>query len=135
MTGINIPATDVTLPGLRNLKNWSALQEKLPQSMSGLLGTVQGLPTIQLNAQERQLWDFTHGQMTIAEIAKELDRPIETIRQVAFCLTVAGLAEEIPFIKAESNAEEIELQITSPQLPSSAFLKHMKGFLKKQVES
>ena len=135
MTGINIPATDVTLPGLRNLKNWSALQEKLPQSRSGLLGTIQGPPTIQLNAQERQLWEFTDGQMTIAEIAKELDRPIETIRQVAFCLTAAGLAEEITFIKAESHAEEVELQIASPQLPSSAFLKHMKGFLKQQAES
>lgn len=135
MTGINIPATDVTLPGLRNLKNWSALQDKLPQSMSGLLGTVEGLPTIQLNTQERQLWEFTNGQMTIAEIAKKLDRPIEAIRQVAFCLTVAGVAEEIPFIKAESNVEDVEVQITSPKLPSSAFLKHMKGFLKKQVKS
>lgn len=134
MTGINIQATDVTLPGLRNLKNWSALQEKLPQSMSGLLATVQGLPTIQLNAQERQLWEFTNGQMTIAEIAKELDRPIESIRQIAFCLTVAGLAEEIPFIKAESNAENVELQTISPQIPSSTFLKHMKEFLKKQAK-
>ncbi len=137
MTGINIPATDVTLPGLRNLKNWSALQEKLPQSMSGLLGTVEEPMTVQLNAQERQLWKFTDGQMTIADIAKELDCPIEAIRQTAFRLTVAGLAEEIPFVKAESNTENVnvELQTTSPQIPSSAFLKHMKGFLKKQTKS
>lgn len=135
MTGINIQATDVTLPGLRNLKNWSALQEKLPQSMSGLLATVQGMPTIQLNAQERQLWEFTNGQMTIAEIAKRLDRTIEEIQRTAFCLTVAGLAEEIPFIKTESSAEDVELQIMSQHLPSSGFLKHMKGFFKKQVKA
>lgn len=135
MTGINIQATDVTLPGLRNLKNWSALQEKLPQSMSGLLATVQGMPTIQLNAQERQLWEFTNGQMTIAEIAKRLDRSIEEIQRTAFCLTVAGLAEEIPLINAKSGAENVELHSLSPQLPSSGFLKHMKGFLKKQVTS
>jgi hypothetical protein len=135
MTGINIQATDVTLPGLRNLKNWSALQEKLPQSMSGLLATVQGMPTIQLNAQERQLWEFTNGQMTIAEIAKRLDRTIEEIQRTAFCLTVAGLAEEIPFIKTESSAKDLELQIMSQHLPSSGFLKHMKGFFKKQVKS
>ena len=135
MTGINIPATEVTLPGLRNLQNWSALEEKLPQPRSGLLGTIQGVPTVQLNAQERQLWDFTNGQMTIAEIAKQLDRPIEAIRRTAFCLTVAGLAEEIPFIKTESKPEDLEIQTTSPQLPSSAFLKNMKGFLKKQAKS
>lgn len=135
MTGINIPATDVTLPGLRNLKNWSALQEKLPQSLSGLLGTLEGPMTTKLNAQERQLWDFTNGQITIAEIAKKLDRPIEAIRKIAFCLTVAGLAEEVPFVRAASNVEEVEVQITAPKLPSSAFLTHMKGFLKKQVEA
>jgi hypothetical protein len=90
MTGINIPATEVTLPGLRNLTNWSALDPKLPQPTSGLLGMVEGELPIQLNAKESKVWEFANGMVPIADIAKTLDLSIELARRTAFCLTVAG---------------------------------------------
>lgn len=134
MTGISIPATEVTLPGLRNLKNWSALEEKLPQPMSGLVRTIEGQPDIQLNAQERAVWNCIQGDRTIAEIAQTLDQPIEVVRRTSFCLTVAGLAEEVPFMQADANPEEAEIQTTVPASPSQAFLLNMKGFMQQQVK-
>jgi hypothetical protein len=138
MTGINIPATDVTLPGLRNLSNWSALESKLPQTTSGLLGMVEGELPIQLNAKESKVWEFANGMVPIADIAKKLDLSIELARRTAFCLTVAGLAEEVPMLspsrKAAVNEDDKPLINKPMDAPSSAFLDKMMGFLKQQAE-
>jgi Domain of unknown function (DUF4388) len=134
MTGINIPATEVTLPGLRNLTNWSALESKLPQLTSGLLGMVEGELPIALNAKESKVWGFANGMVAIGDIAKQLDLSVELTRQTAFCLTVAGLAEEVPMLSASSKADVQENDEPLRNAPSSAFLEKMMGFLKQKAE-
>ncbi len=134
MTGINIPATEVTLPGLRNLSNWSALDPKLPQPTSALLGMVEGELPIQLNAKESKVWAFANGMVPIGDIAKKLDLSIELARRTAFCLTVAGLAEEVPMLSSSSKAEVSQADQFLMEVPSSAFLEKMMGFLKQQSE-
>jgi Domain of unknown function (DUF4388) len=147
MTGISIPATDIALPGLRSLRNWSALEPKLPLPTSTILRTVQGAPPVKLNDQELKVWAFTDGRVSIAEMVKNLDLPVETVRRTAFCLTVAGLAEEVPLRRREPRAVSIGIASpaspvgtvkTGPALtsvsPSQAFLDKVSGFLQRKAQ-
>ncbi len=136
MIGTSIPATEVTLPGLRSLRNWSALEEKLPGSTSGLLSVNQGKPKVQLNQQEWKVWEFTDGTVSLTEIAQRLSLSLESIRRIAFCLTTAGLAEEIPLIdlKPASQPEGASIAKAEAAKPSQEFLSQMMSFLKKQSQ-
>jgi Domain of unknown function (DUF4388) len=58
MTGLSAPATDVTLAGLRNLKDWSTLEDKLPDPDAALLSIVEGKPHLKLNQSELMVWEF-----------------------------------------------------------------------------
>ncbi len=131
MTGISIPATDITLPGLRNLHNWSALESKLPLPTSTILRSNYGILPVKLNEQELKVWNLTDGKTTIDEMAIKLDRPIESIRRTAFCLTIAGLAEEIPMVVRSARAPET----TTTSLPSQTFLERVRGFLQQKAEA
>jgi len=134
MIGTSIPATEVTLPGLRNLRNWSALETKLPSSTSGLLSVTQGNPPVQLNQQEWKVWEFADGNTPLTKIAEQLSLPLDSIRRIVFCLTVAGLAEEISLIDLNPASKPDEASITSAESskPSQEFLNQMVSFLKKQ---
>ncbi|NEP19553.1 MAG: DUF4388 domain-containing protein [Leptolyngbya sp. SIO4C1] len=98
MTGLSIPATEVTLPGLRALKDWNALQNKLPSPQSGLQSLVGGQPNIRINQIEWNVWTFTNGKTPLTKIAQQLNLPLETVQKVAFRLIVVGLAEEVPMM-------------------------------------
>lgn len=140
MTGLSAPATEVTLAGLRALKDWSALQDKLPLPTSALMSVVESKPDIKLNQVEWQVWEFTNGAMPLQAVAKQLQISVEKIQQVAFRLIVIGLAEETPLI------QEAAHPISAPVLPvpvasageatsavSQSFLKSLVSFLKNQV--
>lgn len=140
MTGLSAPATEVTLAGLRALKDWSALVDKLPHPSSALMSAIEGKPDLKLNAVEWQVWEFTNGVMPLQAIAAQLQVSIEKIQQVAFRLIVIGLAEETPLIQeaitpptAPSLPEPVLAVEEAPGAVSQSFLKHLVGFLKKQV--
>jgi Domain of unknown function (DUF4388) len=98
MTGLTAPAKEVTLAGLRVLRDWHMLQSKLPEPASGLTNAVSGKPQLRLNQLEWQVWEFANGNAAIQDIAKQLQLPIEKIQQVAFRLMVVGLVEEVPWL-------------------------------------
>jgi hypothetical protein len=137
MIGTSVPATEVTLPGLRNLRNWSALEDKLPNSTSGLISRSVGNPQIHLNQLEWQVWEFTSGTVSLTEIAERLSLSLESVQRTAFCLMVAGLAEEIPLVELTSQSENMLSHGASAASsgPSQEFLSQMIGFLKKQIQS
>ena len=134
MTGMNISATAVTLPGLRRLRNWSALEDKLPNPTSALLSSTDKEPQLPLTGQEKRAWKFADGSTSLNEIAQRLDSSIDTIRRIAFRLTISGLVEEVPIIalnlKADKGASLPGSE--SPNLPSPEFLSQMLHFLNKQ---
>lgn len=99
MTGLSTPANEVTLSGLRALKNWTALINKLPAPSSGLLSMIEGQPKLSLNQDEWKIWEFTKGNITIEAMAKQLDMPLEKLQQISFRLMVIGLVEEIPMLE------------------------------------
>jgi Domain of unknown function (DUF4388) len=140
MTGISIPATDITLPGLRSLRDWSALDTKLPLSTSSLLSTVKGDLSVKLNEKELQIWRLADGTVPIAQMVQQLDISLESARRTAFCLTVAGLAEEVPMMipapkRTISPNPEVLTTAEAPAIstPSQAFLDRVRGFLQQKA--
>lgn len=149
MTGLIATATDVTLAGLRALKDWNALSEKLPDPSSALVSVVEGKPNLRLNPNEWQVWEFTNGTMALKDIAQQLNLPVAKAQQIAFRLIVTGLAEEMPMIAAPppSALDLLEADPEPHLMPSHApvtagagappvsqsFLQNLVGFLKGKV--
>ncbi len=147
MTGLNAPATEVTLAGLRALKDWRMLAEKLPDPMATLISVIEGKPHHRLNQIEWQIWEFTNGNVPLSAIAKQLQLPVLKIQQVAFRLIVVGLIEEVPMVLTPTVPDEPlptleDIQPSETQEPSSeqpsqpssevsqSFLQNLVTFLK-----
>ncbi|WP_413171485.1 DUF4388 domain-containing protein [Anabaena azotica] len=154
MTGLSMSATEVILIGLRALRDWRALEEKLPDPTSGLSGLMLKQTKVQLNAQEWQVWEFVNGQVSLQHIANQLSIPIVTIQQIAFRLIVVGLAEEYFMVAATPTYTlEESLSTSTPTLTfpepvqetvpaikatekppvSQSFLKNLVGFLRSKA--
>ncbi len=154
MTGLSAPATEVTLAGLRVLKDWSALESKLPDPLSTIVSVVEGKPHLHLNSTEWQIWEYTNGNETLLSIAKQLQKPIRQIQQIVFRLSVVGLIEDVPMVLspvpdstskkaaamgsdaiAPSSDNSIppnaaDNQASAPNQMSHSFLNNLMGFLK-----
>ncbi|WP_071191530.1 DUF4388 domain-containing protein [Trichormus sp. NMC-1] len=156
MTGLSMSATEVILIGLRALRDWTALEEKLPDPTSGLSGFMVKQPKMQLNAQEWHVWEFVNGQVSLQYIANQLTIPIATVQQIAFRLIIVGLAEEY-FMVAATPTFTVEEPISTPAVTfpepvkelvaatkpleksvekpsvSQSFLKNLVGFLRNKT--
>lgn len=104
MTGLSRSATDVLLSGLRNLRDWSALAEKLPDPNSGLISLIQGKPQVQLDLAERRVWEFARGQVSIQDISKRLEISVESMQQIALRLILANLVQEAAIVQSSTPA-------------------------------
>jgi hypothetical protein len=137
MTGLNAPATEVTLAGLRALKDWSALADKLPEPTSALASVTAGKPQQRLNQSEWQMWEFVNGSISLHAIAQQLQLPIAKVQQLAFRLIVSGVAAEMPLIASQSITEPESIESlatqTEPAQVSHSFLQNLVGFLKGKV--
>lgn len=133
MTGQMMMPTEVTLGALRVLKNWAALEEKMPEVNSSLESIIDGKPHLRLNRSEWQTWEFTNGTMSIRNIAEQLRMPVEEVRQVAFRLIVVGLAEEVPAMAGMMSSlpgENLAIGGTEADDLSPTFLQSLVEFLK-----
>jgi Domain of unknown function (DUF4388) len=139
MTGLSAPATEVTLAGLRALKDWTALSDKMPEPTSALISVIDGKPEIPINQCEWQVWEFTNGTVSLKVIANQLQLPIGKVQQIAFRLIVAGLAEEIPLLietpSTTPEPEPLESSIPASEASgiSQSFLQNLVGFLRSKV--
>lgn len=143
MTGLSMPASEAALSGLRVLRDWTALTEKLPDPYSGLSSTIGGQPEFKLNTHEWQVWEFANGTVSLSAIAKQLGLALEKVQQIAFCLIVANMAEEVFLVSAApATVPEITPIINIPEpatasasktAVSKSFLQNLVGFLKNKV--
>lgn len=138
MTGLSNKAVEVTLEGLRVLKDWSALKEKLPSPNSGLISISQGTPKLSINKLESRVWEYTDGKTPLTTIAKQLNLPIEEVQQIAFRLVIVNLADEIPLVSMFDTPTNIEKATMDLNLPTSksnqisqSFVEDLVGFLDK----
>ena len=109
MTGLSAPATEVTLAGLRALKDWTALADKLPAPESAVISVIEGNPTLRLKQVEWQLWEFTDGTAPLTTIAKQMQLSVEKVQRIAFRLTMVGLVEEMPLLMPVPDLTEMDL--------------------------
>ena len=133
MTGLSIPATEVTLPGLRALKKWDALEAKLPDAASGLKSLVNGQPNLRINQAEWQVWSLADGSTSLSHIATQLGQPIELIRRIAFRLIFVGLAEEVPVALSRPTVDAgipAFSQSAAAEPVSPNFIKNLMGYLR-----
>lgn len=140
MTGLSVPATQAILVGLRVLRNWDALAEKLPDPNGGLVSIIEGQPQYRLDSLEWQVWEYTKGTMSLSAIARQLRLPVEKVQQVAFRLITIGLAEEVPLIVGTLPTQEVEplpAQVIEEddekQNVSQSFVQSLVGFLRSKV--
>lgn len=112
ITGLNMPATEVTLMGLRTLQDWSTLAEKLPEPTAGL-STISDQPQVRLESSELQVWELANGSTSLQQIAKKLGFSVEKVQQIAFRLIVANLVEEI--FQAEGGATSVLEDLPKPK--------------------
>lgn len=139
MTGLSMPATEVTLMAMRALKDWRALAHKLPEPTSALVSVITSQPHFRLDALEWQVWEFTNGTMSLRKVAEQLRLPIDKVQQIAFRLIVIGLAEEIPQVEPPAS---LNLDEVLPEPPeerkngrglSQSFFQNLLGFLRSRV--
>lgn len=136
MTGLSLSAAEASLLGLRVLRDWKALSEKLPDPNFGLVKIHQNKPQLQLENQEWQVWECADKSISLQAIALTMQLPVATVQQIAFRLSVIGLVEEVaigfetPSRVAEKMPEMAAVGANGNTLKVS-FLQNLVGFLKK----
>ena len=139
MTGLRVPATEAVLVGLRVLRNWDALTDKLPDPNGGLVSIIVGQPHYRLDAQEWQVWEYTKGTMSLGAIARQLRLPVEKVQQIAFRLITVSLAEEVPLLVGTLPTQEVDplpaqvIEDDDKQNVSQSFMQNLVGFLRNKV--
>ncbi|MEM1242487.1 MAG: DUF4388 domain-containing protein [Cyanobacteria bacterium P01_H01_bin.26] len=136
MTGLSIVATEVILPGLRILKDWDTLRDRLPHPQSSLGRLIRGQPNVRINQEEWSVWRLIDTKTTLSQIATRLNLSIEEVQRTAFRLIFVGLAQEIPMV-LDQTATDIPKQIFSEQLLvtdgerlSPSFFRNLIGLLR-----
>ncbi len=138
MTGISLPAQEIGLLGLRVLKDWSNLAEKLPDPDYALQRWSSQLPSFRLDRHESQLWKLADGETALKKLMAPMDLSIDALQKIGFRLIAFGLVQEIP---TEVIQPALNLDMAMPELVpirpkaaavSTSFLVNLMGFLKKK---
>jgi hypothetical protein len=146
MTGISLPAKEVSLRGLRMLRDWSGFAAKLPAPASGLQRFSASVPTVRLDTQESKVWNLAIGELSIDQIAVQLSLSIEKVQQISFRLIAIGLVHdvsidppqppvdkmmELPTLVTANSSKSLAEPLGTRIAPvSTSFLSRLVGFLK-----
>jgi hypothetical protein len=142
MTGLSLSATEATLMGLRVLRDWRSLVDKLPEPTSALSRVVLGKRHLRLDSLEGQVWQMANGSLPLNAIASQLKQSVETIQQTAFRLISVGLVAEVPIItpvRSRTSEEDVlesaafgteMTKENNGQALSQSFVQSLLGFLR-----
>jgi Domain of unknown function (DUF4388) len=138
MTGLSLEAQEVALLGLRMLKDWSGLTAKLPMPEFALQ-RFSADPKLRLDNQELKVWKLAIGELSIAQIARQLGLEVDRVQQIGFRLISIGLMQEVtiepvqpPVNKMMDLPKPIVSSTASAPAVSASFLSNLMGFLKKK---
>jgi hypothetical protein len=141
MTGLSVSANEASLLGLRVLRDWSQLTDKLPQPEYSLTKIGESLPIYKLDMQELQIWELANGKKSIAEMSVKLGMELDSAQKIAFRLKMVGLVEESQLIKKEATTtaqaeaevvkkDDSKTSIWLKQIDPEAMMIGMSGLLK-----
>lgn len=94
MTGLCMSAIEATLLGLRVLRDWTSLADKLPLPTSVLSHTIADKPHLKLDSQEWEVWQLVDGKRSVQAIAEHLCLSLERVQRIACRLELVGLLEQ-----------------------------------------
>jgi hypothetical protein len=138
MTGISMPAQEIGLLGLRMLKDWANLSDKLPDPLYALQRLSLEEPSFRLDRHELQLWKLADGETSLKQLTMPTNMSIEALQKTAYRLIIFGLVQEIP---VEVVQPPIDRDMAVPELVpirqlnnrvSTSFLGNLMGFLKRK---
>lgn len=134
MTGLSLSMLEVTLLGLRVLRDWTSLTAKLPNSNAILCKTVAGQPYLQLDSQEWQVWELVNGKRSMSAIAQSLNLSLNTVQQIACRLSMVGLVQEIPIISpiTATSTSSVKQIPSSKQAVRKSVLQGLMSLLRKK---
>ncbi len=138
MTGLSISAKELLLKGLRSLRDWSILLNKLPHATSILAMDKTAKIDVNLDVYESKIWHLMESSLSLVEIAQKLTLTIEKVQKSAFSLILVGLAEEIPSINSSFLSIKPELAQVSEEknnTPSDYFMSDLISFLQQDNEN
>ena len=142
MTGLSLSATEATLMGLRVLRDWRALADKLPEPTSALSKLAMGKRHLRLDSLEGRVWQSANGSIPLNLMASQFRQSVETVQQTSFRLISVGLVTEVPVIapsRAKVMPEDIiesvavatnQTKENNVQVPSNSFMQNLLGFLR-----
>jgi hypothetical protein len=142
MTGLSLSATEATLMGLRVLRDWRSLADKLPEPTSALSRVVIGKRHLRLDSLEGRLWQLANGSVPLNAIATQFKQPIEIMQQTAFRLISVGLVAEVPMIapsRPRTSGDDMLEHVGATtdgskdnqgQTLSNSFMQNLLGFLR-----
>lgn len=142
MTGLSLSATEATLMGLRVLRDWRALADKLPEPTSALSKMVVGKRHLRLDSLEGRVWQSANGSIPLNLMASQFRQSVEMVQQTSFRLISVGLVTEVPAIapsRAKVMPEEMIESVAiatnqnkeiNVQVPSNSFMQNLLGFLR-----
>jgi PP-loop superfamily ATP-utilizing enzyme len=139
MTGLRMPANELAMIGLMRLKDWSGLSRKLP-APEVALQRLSDETKLKLEYRCQQVWQLSHGNLSLIEIAKSSNLQIEKVQQIAFCLITLGLVYVV-FPEGSTSIAPIDRDRESlknisdsakPATISTSFLGNLMSFLKKK---
>ena len=142
MTGLSLSATEATLMGLRVLRDWRSLSDKLPEPTSALSRVVIGKRHLRLDSLEGRVWQLANGSVPLNAMATQFKQPVEIIQQTAFRLISVGLVAEVPMIapsRARASGEDVLESVAivanpskenNGQALSNSFMQNLLGFLR-----
>ncbi len=137
MTGISMPAQEIALLGLRGLKDWTNLGNKLPDSQYAIQRLSLEEPGFIFNQNELKLWKLADGGTPLKDLTKSMSMSIDALQKTAYRLIIFGLIQEIPV----EISQPIDLNMALPELVpirevkhtvSTSFLGNLMGFLKRK---
>ena len=132
MTGNRLQATGVSMYALRLIKNWDVLAEQLPASHL-IFKRILPQRHFKLMSLERQLWQKIDGLNSLNTIARQVNKPIQSMQIAAFKLLAVGLIEEI--ILPSLTLETIQLNSSTENLRElNVFNTTIESEIKEQVQ-
>lgn len=135
MTGLSVSARNAVLLGLRELQDWNGLTNKLPAPESKLQRFSSQLQDSLLENDEELVWQLALGEMSMLEIAAQLNLKIDRVRQIGFRLCSISLIDEVAVAPSPPIAMNKPVCVGdgNPSIQvSTAFLTKLIGFLKQQ---
>lgn len=123
LTGLRSPVQELAMLGLRSLKDWISLSDKLPDPNYALQRWSSQQPNFELDRHELQLWKLADGKTPLTKLATKMELSIDVVCQISYRLIMSKLVQSVP-----TNSDR---SIDNRKPIGTAFLSNLKSFLTK----